>query len=197
MLAVLVGGCYAFGYVRMHWTAGQVSPHILLGTFSVLLLAALNEELVFRGFPLQLLIDGLGEWPAMIGLSTLFGAMHFKNPNATLLGTLNTILAGVLLSLAYVRTRSLWMPYAIHAGWNLGLGFVFGFPLSGLDIASLWTTGTAGSDLILGGNYGPEGGLLATFIFAASAIIVERYGPINRTKVAPGSRTWRHHRDRA
>ena len=197
MLLVLIGGCYAFGYVSMHWTGRQVSPGLLLATCGALLLAALNEELVFRGFPLQLLIDGLGEWPAMIVMSTLFGALHLNNPNASILGILNTIVAGILLSLAYVRTRSLWMPYAIHAGWNLGLGFVFGFPLSGIDIPSLWTTGTAGSETILGGDYGPEGGLLATFLFAAAAVIVERHGSINRTEAHPGSHTWRDHRNRA
>src|SRR5262245_26055075 len=106
--------------------------------------------------------------------------MHLNNPNSSILGTLNTILAGILLSLAYVRTRSLWMPYAIHVGWNLGLGFVFGFPLSGVDIASLWTTGMAGSETILGGDYGPEGGLLATFIFATASVIVDKHGRNNR-----------------
>ena len=110
----------------------------------------------------------------MIGMSILFGAVHLNNPNASILGALNTVVAGILLSLAYVKTRSLWLPYAIHVGWNVGLGFVFGFPLSGIDIASLWTTGTAGSEIILGGDYGPEGGLLATFILATSALIVYR-----------------------
>jgi membrane protease YdiL (CAAX protease family) len=197
MLLVLIGGCYAFGYVSMHWTGRQVSPGVLLATCSALLLAALNEELVFRGFPLQLLIEGIGEWPGMIAMSALFGALHLNNPNASFLGIVNTILAGILMSLAYVRTRSLWMPYAIHAGWNLGLGFVFGFPLSGIDIPSLWTTGTAGSETILGGDYGPEGGLLATFLFAAAAVIVERHGFINRTEARSGRHSGRDHRNRA
>jgi uncharacterized protein len=197
MLLALIGGCYAFGYVSMHWTGGQVSPGVLLATCGAILLAALNEELVFRGFPLQLLIEGIGEWPAIIAMSALFGALHLNNPNASFLGILNTILAGILMSLAYVRTRSLWMPYAIHAGWNLGLGFVFGFPLSGIDIPSLWTTGTAGSETILGGDYGPEGGLLATFLFATAAVIVERHGSINRTEARSGSHPGRAHRNRA
>jgi membrane protease YdiL (CAAX protease family) len=197
MVAVMIGGCFAFGYVSMHWTGRQVSAAVLASTFAVLLLSAVNEELVFRGFPLQLLIDGIGERPAIIAMSTLFGAMHLSNPNASWLGTLNTIAAGVLLSLAYVRTRSLWMPYAIHVGWNVGLGFVFGVPLSGLDLPSLWTTGIAGSETILGGGYGPEGGLLATFIFGSAALIVEKHGSIDRTEAGSGSRTRRDDRARA
>src|SRR5206468_12598710 len=100
--------------------------------------------------------------------------VHSKNPNSSFLSTTNTIVAGILLSLAYVRTRSLWFPYGIHLGWNVGVGFILGFHLSGVDLASIWTTGIAGRDTILGGDYGPEGGLLATFIFASSALFVQR-----------------------
>jgi membrane protease YdiL (CAAX protease family) len=197
MLAVLVAGCYALGYVSIHWSGNQVAAGVLLAVFGVLILSALNEELVFRGFPLQLLIDGLGEWPAIIVMSALFGAMHLTNPGASILGAVNTVIAGILLSLAYARTRSLWMPYGIHIGWNVGLGFVFGFRLSGLDLPSLWTTGIAGSDAILGGSYGPEGGLLATFVFATAALIVQRHGSINRNKAHPGGLPRGDHRDRA
>lgn len=174
MLAILVLGCFAFGYVKMGWSAGTSTARGLLLTLAVLVLAAASEELIFRGFPLQVLSEGMGTWPAVIFMSLLFGVMHMNNPNASRLGVANTVLAGILLSLAYIKTRSLWMPYGIHVGWNVGLGFVLGFPLSGVDLASLWTTGIAGSDAILGGDYGPEGGLLATFIFAASAATVNR-----------------------
>jgi len=186
MLAVLIAGCYAFGYVSIHWTGGQAPVSTLLATAGLLLLAALTEELVFRGFPLQILVEGTGRWPAVIGMSLLFGSMHLNNPNASWLGAINTVVAGILLSLAYVKRRSLWFPYAIHVGWNVGLGFIFGFPLSGLDLASLWTTGIAGSDAILGGGYGPEGGLLATFIFATSALIVDR-----STSIRPSTPVYR------
>ena len=174
MLAIVIAGCYGIAYVSMHWTATQVPARVLLATFGLLVVAALNEELIFRGFPLQLLMESIGEWPAIIGLSGVFGALHLRNPNASFLGGVNTAVAGILLSLAYARTRSLWFPYAIHVGWNVGLGFVFCFPLSGIDLASLWTTGTAGSETIVGGSYGPEGGLLATFVFASAAVLVER-----------------------
>ncbi|HEY2380222.1 MAG TPA: type II CAAX endopeptidase family protein [Terriglobia bacterium] len=186
MLAVLGAGSKILGTLEIHWSGNKVPATTLLATFSVLLLAALNEELVFRGFPLQILIDGSGEWPGMIAMSVLFGAMHLNNPNASRLGTLNTVIAGVLLSLAYVRSRSLWTSYAIHVGWNVGLGFVLGFALSGLGIASLWTTNVAGSTVLLGGNYGPEGGLLATFIFTASAVVVHRVFHGSRQE-GPGS----------
>lgn len=174
MLAAFVLGSFVFGHVTMAWSAFKWPAGTVFFTFLLLMLAAASEELVFRGFPLQVLSEGMGTWPAVILMSALFGLVHMENPNASFLGTVNTILAGILLSLAYVKTRSLWLPYGIHVGWNVGLGFVFGFPLSGINIASLWTTGVTGSDTIIGGNYGPEGGLLATFIFAGSAVFVQK-----------------------
>jgi membrane protease YdiL (CAAX protease family) len=197
MLGVLIAGCFAFGYVSIHWTGGQVPPGTLLATLGILVVAAATEELIFRGFLLQVLIDGLGQWPAIIIMSVLFAAVHVGNPNSSQLGILNTVAAGVLLSLAYVKTGSLWLPYAIHLGWNAGLGFVFGFPLSGIDLASLWTTGTAGSETILGGGYGPEGGLLCTFVFSTAALMLNKHGSFHSTETPVGSRLGRDHRDRA
>src|SRR6266446_293592 len=98
MLGILVAGCYAFGYVSIRWTGNQVPVSTSLGTFGLLLLAAVTEELVFRGFPLQILVDGMGQWPAVIVMSAIFGAMHLNNPNASLLGSANTVVAGILLS---------------------------------------------------------------------------------------------------
>jgi len=174
MVLILLAGCYAFGFVHIAWTAGQVPAQTLLETAAVLVIAAAVEELMFRGFPLQVLCEGVGKWPGILVLSGLFGLVHWRNPDATLLGTVNTILAGVLLSLAYWKARSLWLPYAVHLGWNAGIGFVLGMPLSGLNLASLWTTGVGSRDVILGGGYGPEGGLLATFIFGSVALFINR-----------------------
>ena len=77
-----------------------------------------------------------------------------------------------MLSLAYFKTRSLWLPYGLHLGWNVGLGMIAGLPLSGMKVASLWTTTVSGSIWLLGGEYGPEGGILGTLIFLAGAIVV-------------------------
>jgi membrane protease YdiL (CAAX protease family) len=174
MVVMVLAGSFVFGYVHIAWTANQVPRSTLAATAAVLIVAAAVEEMMFRGLPLQILSEGIGKWPGILVISGLFGAVHLNNPNSSLLGTVNTVLAGILLSLAYFGPRSLWLPYGIHLAWNAGIGFVLGMSLSGLDLASLWTTGVAGRDLILGGGYGPEGGLLTTFIFGSAALFVNR-----------------------
>jgi len=105
-------------------------------------------------------------------MSALFGLGHYQNPNATLPGTLNVCLAGALLSVAYLRTRSLWLPYGIHLGWNLLTGLLVGLPVSGVRIASVWRIETEGPPELTGGAFGPEGGLAATVAIIAAAVIV-------------------------
>jgi len=172
MLLLVLAGAALFGDIDMMWTASEFSFGALAATFAILAVAAASEEMLFRGYPLQTLMTGIGPWPAMLLMSCLFGFVHIQNPNASALGVSNTVLAGVMLSLAYWRTRSLWLPYGIHLAWNVGLGVIAGFPLSGLDIASFWTTRVSGPPEILGGAYGPEGGGLGTLAFVAGTVAV-------------------------
>ncbi len=46
------------------------------------------------------------------------------------------MLAGVLLSIAWLRTHGLWLPWGLHFAWNASLGILFGLPVSG-DIGFL------------------------------------------------------------
>ena len=178
MNGMVVAGSFVFGTLAIAWTGNKAPVLEMAATVLVLAVSAANEELIFRGYPLQVLMRGIGTWPSMLVMSLIFGLVHASNPNASPLGTVNTFLAGLVLSIAYVKTRSLWLPYGIHVGWNLALGFIMGFPLSGIGIASVWSSNAAGPELILGGSYGPEGGLLATCIFVGAAITIRAAGVV-------------------
>jgi membrane protease YdiL (CAAX protease family) len=178
LLFTLVGS-FLFGNARVE-SSGSMSVLPTIGaTFLVLAVAALSEELVFRGYPFQVFLKSLGPWGAMLLISLIFGLLHAPNPGATLLSILNTILAGIFLCRAYLKTRSLWLPYGIHVGWNAGLALVLGYPVSGIDTPSILKTSVSGPDWILGGGYGPEGGVLGTVIFLAATIVIGRL-PIGR-----------------
>ncbi|HMF74197.1 MAG TPA: type II CAAX endopeptidase family protein [Bryobacteraceae bacterium] len=139
----------------------------LLFYLAALALAASGEEMIFRGYAFQLLIEKMGPFATILPVGVLFGLMHGSNPNASGLGVLNTVLWGVLLGYAFLRSRDLWLPIGLHFGWNAVLP-LFGVNLSGLtievsryvyrwDLLPLWS----------GGEYGPEGGLLATIFVTA------------------------------
>ncbi len=139
----------------------------------VLICGALAEELMFRGYPFQHLEQGIGAVGAVMVFSVVFGVVHLANPGATRWGLINTILIGVLLSIAYLRTRALWLPWGIHFGWNFSLGFLFGLPVSGLRLFNVMVrTTTSGPRWITGGSYGVEASATAVAVILLGAVMV-------------------------
>ena len=130
--------------------------------------AATVEELAFRGYALKWLMWSVGTPAALIILGILFGAAHLTNPNSTFFSTVNTALAGILLAIPYVRTRSMWMQIGLHWSWNLILCTIVSLPVSGINFGpALFTTVNSGPRWVTGGNYGPEGGAAVTFVCVA------------------------------
>jgi len=164
--------------------------HVLpraVGVLFVLLVGALAEELMFRGYPFQHLEAGIGATGAIAVFSVLFGAVHFSNPGATLWGLVNTVLIGIVLAIAYLRTRALWLPWGIHFGWNASLGFLFGLPVSGLRMFNvvLWTSAN-GPTWMTGGSYGIEASATGTVAVVIGLVIVWKL-PVARLQMTPRS----------
>jgi len=130
-----------------------------------LALVSASEELVLRGYGLQLLSEAGGRWFAAILTGILFGAMHASNPGANVLGIVNTAVTAVLLAWLIMRTGSLWIGCAYHAGWNLAGAPILGMRLSGIDHpAGLFATQLSGPEWLTGGAYGFEGSILIGLI---------------------------------
>jgi hypothetical protein len=143
------------------------------GLFVVLLVSAMDEELVFRGYPFQKLLESLGAPGAVVVSSACFGLAHLGNPNHTWISTANTMLIGIPLSIAYLRTRALWLPVGIHFMWNYLQGYVFGLPVSGIMFSTtLLYPHVRGNAWLTGSAYGPEGGLLCTIAVAGAGIFL-------------------------
>lgn len=180
-LAIAVGIMVAAGAVTFEVqtrSAGRIASGFLI-VFLILLIAGATEELIFRGFPFQALVHNLGGTTAVIITSVLFGLAHLSNPSASAFSTINTILAGAWLGIAYLMTRSLWFATALHYSWNFAMVFVFGLPVSGLTTFNelAWLRGKIGPPYWLtGGSYGPEGGVAATVGLILSTLAIWKSG---------------------
>ncbi len=93
---------------------------------AVMVLVGLNEEYMFRGYPLQALTRGMGFWPAAIGLSLLFGAAHLMKADENAIDIGNIVLLGLLLCLTLQRTGSLWLAAGFHCTFDFMQFFVIG-----------------------------------------------------------------------
>lgn len=156
----------ATGYVQVAWLGRPVGQIVATLLYALLFfsIAAMNEEVLFRGYVFQTMSQGITLLPSILVMSAIFGIGHTQNPNATVLSTVNVVLAGVWLSIAYQKTRSLWLPFGLHMAWNFTQTTVYGFPTSGLQFSEhrLWNATVTGPDWITGGPFGPEGSVLAT-----------------------------------
>lgn len=140
------------------------------------IIVGFNEEILFRGYIFQAMTEGTGKLIAVLFFSILFGAVHLGNPNVSFFGFANIVLAGILLSLAYLQTRSLWLPIGIHIAWNFTEGYVLGLPVSGTTIEKpLTISQTNGAEWLTGGAFGPEGGAACTLICALACVVVWKF----------------------
>ncbi|MER3524316.1 MAG: hypothetical protein C4326_09680 [Ignavibacteria bacterium] len=166
MMTVIFGFQYVSDHVMV--TAPDISlvdgVQAFVGAALFFAVAAMSEEVLFRGYPFQTLVRGIGFIPSAVVMGVLFAAAHLMNPNASVFGFVNTFLVALLFSLAYWRTRSLWLPFGIHFAWNFSQTTLYGYPTSGVHFMEYELTRLTqfGPEWTTGGAYGPEGGALAT-----------------------------------
>jgi len=146
----------------------------LLFVSLILLFGAVGEEMLFRGYMFQVLVKAIGPFATILPMAVLFGLAHSPNLNFTWLALVNTILWGVALGYAFIRSGDLWLPIGLHFGWNWILP-IFGVNLSGFTMgvtgySLTWKIG----DLWSGGAYGPEGGLFTSAIIIVLFVYLQR-----------------------
>jgi len=138
--------------------------NFLLMFVAFCILTAWWEELVFRGYLLQNMINGMGKNWAVIISCILYGAVHATNPNASIISSSIIVLFGFMRLYGYLRTSQLWLSMGMHAGWNFFQGPVFGFGTSGYETESVLIHKLNGSDWLTGGKFGPEGSVITILI---------------------------------
>jgi len=185
MISIFFVTAYGLGWLRL--SPQSFSVHGTLKTLSLYTLgflgAAAFEELLSKAYLFQTLLEGIGVYPTVFLTSVAFSLLHIENPHITLLGLINLGLAGVLFAVAYLRTRSLWLPMGLHFAWNF-FQYSYGFSISGITFPeALLKVEPAGPDYITGGAFGPEGSLLTTLIFSIATgflILSKRIKPDER-----------------
>lgn len=185
----LIGGIALFesalGWAQYTWIGP--SPSGLAISIALFAMVAVHEELLFRGYLLTNLAEGIGGREAsrvrgLIAATVLtsfgFALAHLFNPNPSLLAMTNIGLAGVFLAMPFVVRGDLGGSIGLHFGWNL-MQCWLGMAVSGNEVEGAWVTRTLtpGHALWTGGVFGAEGGLaglIAVVIGTLAAIPLAR-----------------------
>ena len=144
---------------------------------------SVGEEIFFRGYGFQLLMAAWGPWAAILPVGGIFGLMHAPTPARVQLGLpippdsascSATRISQPRLLAAHWTAR--WMEHRIFRLFGADLsGFKIFREATGHELA--WRAGAIWS----GGNYGPEGGLLATVALVPLAVFLWK-APVRRQR---------------
>lgn len=134
----VAAGCAISAFLLKMWIAHfryQLNPElntrlILEGTWFTIR-SVLFEELIFRGALLYILVKRIGaSWAIMISAID-FGIYHWfshelwGNPQQMMIEFFTSGAMGLVLAYAFVKSGSLYIPVAIHLGWNIVMMVIF------------------------------------------------------------------------
>ena len=169
----LIGAINITGYVGF-------KPGVFIVSM-MLFMAAFDEELIFRGYILNNMMDSTSNrWVALAGSSLLFALLHSGNPSvwSTWVPMTELFAAGFILGISYTFTKNLWFPTFFHFGWNFFQG-LFGFEISGINVDS-WkmisheNTGNV-PDIVSGGAFGIEGSVITLSCTIICTYLIFKY----------------------
>lgn len=136
----------------------------LLTGLILFIFVGINEEMFARGYCMTVLKQTGNNWVVVIVSSIIFSLMHSLNSSMSFLSYLNLFLFALLAAYMFIKSNNLWLSIGYHIAWNYFEGNVFGFQVSGIATSSLYNLSSPGRNIITGGNFGPEGGIIVTFI---------------------------------
>jgi uncharacterized protein len=154
-------------YVAGSYHIEKINPVAdLLPSFSVSLMAGFVAELLIRGVFFRILEEKLGTILALLLMVISFVILHLGIPGSSMVSVAATALhAGLLLSAAYVVSRSLWFPIFLHFAYDFAEPGIFGGINPGIhENRSLFTPLISGNHLITGGEAGPQNSLQGLII---------------------------------
>jgi uncharacterized protein len=138
-------------------------------------IAALAEEVAFRGYAFQCFIRAVGPVGATLGFAAIYAIIQALNPGANRASVVVSLALSLLLSTAYLRTRALWVSWGVNFGWKASRALVFGLAVSGVSNHSPVVQGDPmGPFWLTGGAYGLDGSWLACVVLLAALPVVYR-----------------------
>ncbi|WP_158657103.1 CPBP family intramembrane glutamic endopeptidase [Maribacter cobaltidurans] len=145
---------------------------------------AILEETFFRGYLFTNLYDGFKskrlfkKKALLISLmlsSLFFGLAHFSNNDASILSIVLLTINGMVWCIPFIMTENLGLSIGLHMAWNF-TQTQLGFTMSGNKaVNSFYEIENKGADLLTGGEYGPEAGILGLFGFVVMFLLSLAY----------------------
>lgn len=159
---------YLLGYYQF---IAISTEHYSIRLFMVLVVAALIEDLFTRGLVLRELENWLGSNIAII-LIMLIETWHIFNPNTKVFSFFVSLCWGFTLSMLFVYSKRVWLPFFFHLGWNFAQPF-YGSNLTGIDdMGKIIQSKFDGPIVFTGGAVGIEDSIITVFFLLSIGVFL-------------------------
>jgi uncharacterized protein len=175
LLILSTGSLVLVALRYLHFTSIALNVYNLAWGILLFAIVAFAEEIIFRGYLLNNLLESFNKWIAITISSAVFALGHITNPNITILSVANIFIAGILLGINYIYTKNLWFGIFLHFAWNYFQGPILGFDVSGFETGGLLQQTISGPSTITGGAFGFEGSLICLAIEIGMIIFLVRF----------------------
>lgn len=177
MIGIAWIGIILFGNSLFELQLKNISKASFIMPFLLMLLAWIiqgaSEEIMLRGYMLPVLGVKVGPKFAICASSLIFSGLHLSNNGITPLSIVNLVLFGVFAAFYAIKNENLWGICALHSSWNFAQQNIFGTLVSGGAVydSSLISTTYLENNLINGGTFGPEGGIMVTIVLVVAITV--------------------------
>ncbi|MGA8044387.1 MAG: type II CAAX endopeptidase family protein, partial [Terracidiphilus sp.] len=147
----------------------------LLADAAFFALATLAEEIVFRGYAFQRFAQSVGSLGASLAFAVFYAIVQAMLPGASHASFAVSLVFSLLLTMAYLRTRALWMSWGLNFGWKASRALLFGLTVAGINSHSPVVEGDPmGPFWMTGGGFGLDASWLAFFLLLLAFAVVYR-----------------------
>ncbi len=172
LMVLFLGSLILVVNQNLYFTNALFDVSDFLMGIALFIIIAFVEEIVYRGYLLNNLLQSFNHWVALIISAALFAIMHSLNNHSSVLSVINIFIAGLVLGINYIYTKNLWFSIFFHFGWNFFQGSVLGYPISGIDVGSgIMQQALNGAERLTGGDFGFEGSIFCTSLLSFMLII--------------------------
>ncbi|MEQ1863559.1 MAG: type II CAAX endopeptidase family protein [Micropepsaceae bacterium] len=194
LISITSVSLFALGIYEVTAVRGLQSG--LQGVAGLIFVAAMLEEIAFRGVLFQILESAWGTVPALWVQSFIFAVLHLANIEdvASHQEMITTVVSGTLIgafwTVMFVYSRNLWVVGTHHAAWNFSI-ILTGLPLSGIET---WRTVAPlesrynGPPWLTGGVFGPEDSVITIVVVAIGIAVLFYLARENGRLINPAMR---------
>ena len=174
---------------HLKWMDIIFDSRALFLAFGSVVIISFYEELIFRGYILNNLMDSFPGWLALVISAFLFMIFHWTGQSSIGFFSLaNYLIMGLILGLNYIYSRNLWFSFCFHIVWKFMEGPAFGY--SGDESFQTFLQPELSGDInFTGGANGLEGSVILMAVALLSLIALylflqRKFNP--RFRPAPG-----------